>query len=202
MIKTVVVNYYRADAEAKIKRYLDLAGNSSDEVVEVPGSGFIGGFDLKDFSAVILSGSQWMLSEEDAPGDVKAFIRGIVVPVLGICFGHQILARSFGAKVLSGVLIERKEKINVCRSEPLFHGLQNEVEMSQSHREYVDPGSMEDVDWVIDAVSASCPVEAMHHMEKPMYGVQFHPERSGLNGEILIRNFFERVVRSWLNVRR
>ncbi|MEO0053810.1 MAG: hypothetical protein ABIK22_06635 [candidate division WOR-3 bacterium] len=45
------------------------------------------------------------------------------------------------------------------------------------------------------AVSSSCPVEAIRHPRLPLYGVQFHPERSEINGEILFRNFYE-IVKS------
>jgi len=198
-MRTLVANFYRERVEEKIKRYVELAGRHS-EPVEVPGDRLEPGYDLEGFSAVIISGSQWMLARDDASPAIKEFIRGLEIPTLGICFGLQLLARAYDAEVLSGEPIERNETILVTEPHPLFFELGPEVEMLESHREYVDYNGIERVGWHVFAVSASCRVEAMHHPTRPLYGVQFHPERSGANGEKLFENFYQQIVQPlWRN---
>jgi len=122
-------------------------------------------------------------------------VRGLKMPTLGICFGHQLFARVFGAEVLSGELIERYETVIVTEKVPLFQDLSPEAEFLESHREYVDFHSVERAGWRVVAQSASCAVEAMHHPTRPVFGVQFHPERSGPNGQKLFDNFYNRIVK-------
>jgi GMP synthase (glutamine-hydrolysing) len=98
--------------------------------------------------------------------------------------------------VLSGELIERYETVVVTEPTALFTGLGPEAEFLESHREHVDEDSIERTGWHLTARSASCSVEAMHHPTRPLYGVQFHPERSGINGEKLFENFYNHIVSS------
>ena len=192
-MRTLVVNCYREKAEEKIRGYVLQAERFSD-VHEVPWGVLERAFDLETFSAVIISGSQWLLSVETPAGPLVEFVRDLKVPTLGICFGHQLFARTFGAQVLSGELIERDETVIISEPGPLFHGMGPEAEFLESHREYVDGDAIERAGWHVIARSASCPVEAMHHPTRPLYGVQFHPERSGVNGEKLFDNFYRQIV--------
>ncbi|MEO0052130.1 MAG: gamma-glutamyl-gamma-aminobutyrate hydrolase family protein [candidate division WOR-3 bacterium] len=193
-MKTLLVDCYLKDAESRLVYYRQMIQPWS-EISEIKLAELKPGLDFTQYDAVVLTGSQWMLSERDVPEPVKAVLRQLLLPVLGICFGHQLLARSFGAEVKSGPeFIDRMERI---RFQPwrLFAGLAPEAEMRESHREYVTPESLERLGWEIGAVSSSCPVEAIRHPRLPLYGVQFHPERSEINGEILFRNFYE-IVKS------
>ena len=192
-MRTLVANFYREKAEEKIRRYVELAGLYS-ETVEVDGMRLEPGFDMEGFGAVVISGSQWMLAKEDAPPATKEFVRSLEIPTLGICFGHQLIARSYDAEVLDGGLIERNETVLVFEPHPLFAGLAPETEMLESHREFVEYNSAERAGLHVFANSASCVVEAMHHPTRPLFGVQFHPERSGANGEKLFENFYRNIV--------
>lgn len=192
-MRTLVVNCYREKAEEKIKGYLAQAERFSD-TYEVPWGVLEPAYDLETFSAVIITGSQWLLSVEEPAGPLAEFVRNLKLPTLGICFGHQLFARTFGVQVLSGELIERDETIVISEPGPLFYGMGPEAEFRESHREYVDGDAMERAGWHVIARSASCSVEAMHHPTRPLYGVQFHPERSGVNGERLFDNFYNQVV--------
>ncbi len=193
-MRTLVVNCYRENAEEKIKGYVTQAERFSD-VYEVPWGVIERAYDMETYSAVIISGSQWLLSKE-APADPLAeFVRDLKLPTLGICFGHQLFARVFGAQVLSGELIERDETVIISEPGPLFRGFGPEAEFRESHREYVDYDSVQWLGWHVSAGSSSCPVEAIHHPTRPLYGVQFHPERSGANGEKLFENFYTNIVR-------
>ncbi len=191
-MRTLVVNCYQERMEEKIARYLELAGRHS-EPYELPWGACEPGYSLESFTAVILSGSQWLLSREPPPPALTEFVRGLRLPTLGVCFGHQLLAFVHGAAVLSGELIQRTEMIAAEEPHPLFFGLGPEFEMLESHREYVDYQGIERAGWRVFACSASCPVEAIRHPTRPLFGVQFHPERSGPNGEQLFQNFYDLV---------
>jgi len=197
-MRTLVVNCYRENAEEKIKGYLAQAGRYSDPY-EVPWGVLEPAYDMETYSAVVISGSQWLLSQETPAGPLVEFVRDLKLPTLGICFGHQLFARAFGVQVLSGELIERNETVVVSEPGPLFNDMGPEVEFRESHREYVDSDAIERAGWHVIARSASCPVEAMHHPTRPLYGVQFHPERSGANGEKLFDNFYNQIA--WPSVK-
>lgn len=192
-MRTLVVNCYREKAEEKIKGYIAQAERFSD-VIEAPWGVLEPAYDMETYCAVIISGSQWLLSIEAPPAPLVEFVRDLKVPALGICFGHQLFARAFGVQVLSGELVERDETILISEPGPLFHDMGPEMEFRESHREYVDGEAIERAGWHVTARSASCPVEAMHHPTRPLFGVQFHPERSGLNGEKLFDNFYNQIV--------
>jgi len=193
-MKTLLVNCYKEKSESKIPFYLDMCRPYS-EVVVVRAAELNSNFNLKGIDAVVFSGSQWMLSEQEPPVTLIEFVRALKVPTLGICFGHQLLGLSFGAEVKKGtVLVEQDEIIKVVAEWDIFRGLFPETTMRESHREFVTPESVIKVGWEIGAVSDSCPVEAIKHPELPLFGVQFHPERSGENGKRLFENFFLKVV--------
>lgn len=200
-MRTIIADFYREKSEEKLPYYVAMAARHS--VVEVrSGLSIEPGDSLDGYSAVILTGSQWMLSVEDAPPASKDLIRGLKIPTLGICFGHQLMARAYGVEVLSGELVERTERVLVFEPGPLFTGLGPDVEMLESHREYVDYQGAERAGWRVIANSDSCPVEAMFLPQRPLYGVQFHPERSGASGERLFDNFFLGVVGPFWRERR
>lgn len=191
-MKTLLIDCYLEDAESRLVYYRQMIQPFS-EIIELKLAELNPKLDFAQYNAVVLTGSQWMLSKKDVPEPVRAVLRQLSLPVLGICFGHQLLARSFGAEVKSGPeFLDRMERI---RFQPwrLFAGLGPEAEMRESHREYVTPESLERLGWEIGAVSSSCPVEAIRHPLLPLYGVQFHPERSGENGQKIFRNFYDIV---------
>jgi GMP synthase-like glutamine amidotransferase len=192
-VRTLVVNCYREKAEEKITGYVKQVERFSDAIV-VPWGVLERAYDLETYSAVVISGSQWLLSKESPASPLAEFVQNLKLPTLGICFGHQLFARVFGVQVLSGELIERDEVVLVMDPGPLFRGMEPELEFRESHRELIVAEPMERAGWHIIARSASCPVEAMHHPTRPLYGVQFHPERSGVNGEKLFENFYNHIV--------
>ncbi len=152
-------------------------------------------FDTASLDAVVLSGSQVMLSEESPGEQLVAFCRRLKIPTLGICFGHQLLAYSFGAIVRQGTLQDGDETILIDEPWPFLRDLAPRAVMRESHREFVPRESVQSIGWQVGAHSASCPTEAIKHPTLPLYGVQFHPERSGRPGELLFAAFFRELVR-------
>ncbi len=201
-MKTLLIDCYCRDSEKKIPPYLRVCRCFSEVRVK-KWNQLKFNEDLKGIDRVIISGSQWMISEKEPPSELKEFIQSLAIPTLGICFGHQLLARSFGAEVKRGEdLIERNETIKILENWEIFTGLGKmsgelrTVVMRESHQEFVQPESIKKIGWQIGAVSESCPVEAIRHPTLPLYGVQFHPERSGINGEKLFENFYRLIGRS------
>jgi len=96
------------------------------------------------------------------------------VPILGICLGHQLIARHFGGKVGRGEKAEYSlVEIEIVDEDDLFVGFPGRLKVWESHMDEVKelpPG------FKLLARSETCPVEAMKHEKLPIYGVQFHPE--------------------------
>lgn len=144
-----------------------------------------------DADGVVLSGGALSLEGSDAPlGHVADWIDKINVPVLGICVGHQFLARHFGGSVGRAEQPEfgRVDLTLDSPGHPLFAGLPPRLSVWASHNDNVQRLPPR---WTTLAHSASCPVEAMAHPERPIFGVQFHPEVEHTEGG---REIFERFV--------
>jgi anthranilate synthase component 2 len=127
------------------------------------------------------------------------------LPILGICFGHQLLCSAFGAKTgtLCQPVINRFEQVHVFQTCELFSGFKEgqTVPLAEYHNDYVLKDSLENSGFKLLADSASCEVEAVKHKIKPFFGVQFHPERvkikkeNHLEGNQVIENFYVNIVK-------
>jgi GMP synthase (glutamine-hydrolysing) len=96
------------------------------------------------------------------------------LPVLGICAGHQFMATHLGGKAgPSNVPEFGKTMVTVDDEDDLFKGLPTEFVAWESHNDEV---TAMPPDFVALAHSDNCPIQAMKHKTKPLYGLQFHPE--------------------------
>ncbi len=145
---------------------------------------------------VVLSGGALSLEGTDAPlGQVGEWIDRAPVPVLGICVGHQFLARHFGGVVRRAQTPEfgRVPLVVDGESDPLFQGLPRSLQVWASHNDEVvrpPPG------WHRLAHSPTCAVEAMSHPTRPIWGLQFHPEVEHTEkGRELFENFLAQCRR-------
>ncbi len=140
---------------------------------------------------VVLSGGALSLEGTDTPlGRVSEWIDTIDVPVLGICVGHQFLGRHFGGRVVRGTPEFGAADITVDRPEhPIFTGLPTHFKAWSNHNDSVvtpPPG------WSVLAHSPSCPVQAMAHPTRTIWGIQFHPEVEHTEGgREIFRHFAE-----------
>jgi GMP synthase (glutamine-hydrolysing) len=126
------------------------------------------------------------------------------LPLLGICFGHQLLCWAFGAKVgsLAQPVFDRFERVRVVDADEIFAGFAEHqtIPLAESHYDYVLKESFDEAGMELLADSVSCEVEAVKHKSKPFYGVQFHPERINVKSEShserhrVIENFYRNVV--------
>ena len=127
---------------------------------------------------VVLSGSPDMMSEprihRKYQKEIEA-IRDSAVPVLGVCFGHQMMAHAFGSDVVKDdTHVLGMVKTQVLARDPLFRGLPRELMLLESRWEVVKslPAG-----FGLVARSATSEIATMKHRSRPLYGVQFHPER-------------------------
>jgi GMP synthase (glutamine-hydrolysing) len=135
---------------------------------------------------IILSGGPSSVYEEHAP-TIALEIFSLGVPILGICYGHQLLAHELGGLVVKGVKKEYGLANITIRSSPLFTGLGDEEQVWMSHGDRVDtlPESFKTI-----STGKDCPVAAMENLEKKFFGVQFHPEVTHtINGMRILENF-------------
>lgn len=125
------------------------------------------------------------------------------VPVLGVCGGHQAMALAFGGRVgpLRAVqddclpyVRDRQAgmtTLTLSSPDPIFKGVHDSLQIVQSHYDEVKelpPG------FLLLAKNRECPIQIMRHPERPVYGIQGHPENFGRRhpeGALLIRNFIE-----------
>jgi len=142
---------------------------------------------LKDLKGVILSGGYESVYSKAAPWpDVKMWDLGI--PILGICYGMQLIAEHFGGKVAPSTTREfGLANINVESIHSLFDGLNSIETVWMSHG---DKLSKIPKGFRITAKSDNSPYAAIENTEKKIYGVQFHPEvKHSVNGKRVLRNF-------------
>lgn len=149
---------------------------------------------LEGIDGVIISGAPILVTEIDTSSVLEQmnWIKETKLPVLGICFGHQVIGLLHGS-MASKMREDRDWQLVEFYEEcPLFDKLPTEVSMMEDHCETISiPQGFELV-----ASSDACVNECMQHLTKPIYGVQFHPEVSGNHGRVLIENFIKVVSES------
>lgn len=112
------------------------------------------------------------------------------LPLLGICYGHQMIAHVFGAKVAKGASAEYGlGNIVIDDEDSLFKGVPKTFRAWVSH---FDEAKELPEGFLGLAHSGTCPIEAMRHKTMPIFGVQFHPEVWHTeHGETILKNFLE-----------
>ncbi len=138
---------------------------------------------------IILTGGPASVFEPDAPRpDPGIFDLG--VPVLGICYGCQLIAELFGGKVSVGPREYGKKQLTTRKGD-LTDGLPATSVCWMSHTCYIE--TLPD-GFGVSAKTDTCPVAAMENKARKLYGVQFHPEVMHTEqGTEILRNFLYRV---------
>jgi len=140
---------------------------------------------------IILSGSKSSVLNKNSPKMDKTLF-SLGVPILGICYGHQLLACLIGGKVRKNV--KGKEvgftEVKIKGKDVLFQGLNGKEKFWMRHEDVVTelPSSAK-----ILASSRLSPIAAFKFGN--IYGVQFHPEVKTKAGRIVIENFIKNVCK-------
>lgn len=136
---------------------------------------------------IILSGGPNSVYQEDA-FDLDDEILNLNIPILGICYGMQLIAHKLGGKVETSSTREYgKAMIPTSMQDPLTKGFPEEIQVWMSHGDSVTelPEGFD-----IYSSTKTCPVVAYGNKEKKFYGVQYHPEvRHSLFGNDLLKHF-------------
>lgn len=156
--------------------------------------------ELKRLSAkgIILSGGPSSVYDLGAP-DVDPEIWKLGVPVLGVCYGMQLMAKQLGGKVEPAEVKEfGRSLMTVAHHGNLFESMDASIECWMSHGDSVTvlpPG------FIVSGRTMNCPVAGISDEERNFFGVQFHPEvKHTLGGLEILKNFAVRICQcsqSW-----
>lgn len=122
---------------------------------------------------IIFTGGPNSVYGEDSPlCNMQVFELG--VPILGICYGSQLMAHMLGGKVATAPVSEYgKTEVSVAVDAKLFSNVSEKTICWMSHTDYIEKAP---ADFRITAHTPVCPVAAMECPERQLYAVQFHPE--------------------------
>ncbi|MCF7886060.1 MAG: glutamine-hydrolyzing GMP synthase [Candidatus Marinimicrobia bacterium] len=141
----------------------------------------------KSVSALVLSGGPASVIENKAP-DIDKNILDLDIPILGICYGLQLIARHFDGKIHSGKKREYgKSKLQFNKNHKLFTGVKSGTQVWMSHGDHIDqlPKGFE----IISESENRAPA-ALVNDDKKIYGIQFHPEvEHTIDGMTILDNF-------------
>ena len=150
-----------------------------------------------DVGAVVLSGSPFSVREKNALGfDLEKVVGK--VPVLGICYGAQLIANQLGGKVERSNSREYgRAVLNHTLSDPFLDGIDTGSQVWMSHADSI-LGLSDDFEVI--ATTMSIPIAAFRAKEgsckKPVYGLQFHPEVTHtIAGAEMLKNFLSKICR-------
>ncbi len=146
---------------------------------------------------MILSGGPSSVYETNAPKlDPRVLEMGL--PILGLCYGHQIVAQLSSGKVDSSCCKEYgTAQVKVDKAVGVLKGLGSEEKVWMSHGDTVSAMPSE---FEVLAHTDNCPVAAFRHKKMPIYGLQWHPEVIHTeNGAQMLRNFIFEVCKCKAN---
>ena len=143
--------------------------------------------------AIVLSGGPSSVMDEGHPGMDPALI-GAGVPVLGICYGMQLLAKLLGGSLERGRGGEYgPASIDIHEDGDFFSHLGRKIDVWMSHGDHVTEVPQ---GFKVLASTDACPVASMGDTQRGLYGVQFHPEVVHTpRGKEILRNFLFRIAR-------
>jgi GMP synthase (glutamine-hydrolysing) len=140
----------------------------------------------KNPKGIIFTGGPASVYEEGAPKCDKEILE-LGVPILGICYGAQLMSYMLGGKVARAEKREYGKTEMSLKPSDIFKDVPEKSISWMSHTIYV---SEVPVDFEILGTTDTCPVAAMGHKAKKLYGVQFHPEVEHTeHGTTILNNF-------------
>jgi len=143
-----------------------------------------------DVDGVVLSGGAPRIGLEGELGNCSEILEKATIPILGICAGHQFMARFFGGDAQPSKIPEfGKIDLRLVKDNELFKNVPKNSIVWESHNDEVTriPDNFD-----LLAESDSCKIQAMAHKNKQFYGLQFHPEVEHTEyGEQIFKNFID-----------
>ncbi len=140
-------------------------------------------------NGLVLSGGAPRIGLNGSLGNCAEYLDHAEFPILGICAGHQFMARHFGGKVVPSKAPEFGQiELSLCiDDEPLFRGVPKKSIVWESHNDEVTQLPKK---FITLGKSENCKIQAMRHKDRLFYGLQFHPEVEHTQyGEQIFQNF-------------
>lgn len=138
---------------------------------------------------LVLSGGAARVGLDGKLGAVGDYLDQLDVPILGVCAGHQYMAKHFGGQAAPGAKGPEfgSTEITVLEPDDILRDIPSKTTVWSSHHDEVSvvpPG------FKVLASSDACPVQVMRHTKKPLFGMSFHPEVDNTqHGVQMFRNF-------------
>jgi len=171
--------------EWRTLRYLDV------DTKIVPNTESFENLSGDNIDGLVLSGGAPRIGLDSKLGNCAQYLKKADFPVLGICAGHQFMARYFGGEVKPAETPEfGKIELTLLKDDDmLFEGLPKKSIVWESHNDEVTV--LPDI-FEILGESENCKIQAIKHKKKPFYGLQFHPEVEHTEfGERIFKNFVD-----------
>lgn len=145
----------------------------------------------KNPKGIIFTGGPNSVYGEDSPRCSKEIFE-LGIPVLGICYGSQLISYLLGGSVKTAPVSEYgKTEVDVDVTSKLFEGVSPKTICWMSHTDYIEKAP---ADFTVTAHTPVCPVAAMENVERNIYAVQFHPEvMHTQEGKKMLSNFVYNV---------
>lgn len=136
---------------------------------------------------IIFTGGPNSVYDPESPSYDKAIFEA-GVPILGICYGCQLMAYKLGGKVQTAPVSEYgKMEVEVSRKSLLFHNVSSKTVTWMSHTDYIAEAPE---GFKVTGTTKNCPVAAMENKNRKLYAVQFHPEvMHTQEGKKMLHNF-------------
>lgn len=147
----------------------------------------------KDPNGILLSPGPSTPDEAGICKDIVTRFDEHKKPVLGVCLGHQTIGQMSGGVVLRGnkPMHAKISTMEHYKNSPIFKGIPTTFKATRYHSLIVEESSLPDC-LEISARSSDGVIQALHHKERPIYGLQFHPESIASEyGHDMINNFLE-----------
>ena len=147
----------------------------------------------KNPKGIIFTGGPASVYGEESPKCSKEIFE-LGIPVLGICYGMQLITHTLNGTVARANKREYgTTDVNIDNTSLLFQGFESTNGFLMSHTDYVEkvPEGFKNIGY-----TSSCPNAAMENEEKKLYGIQFHPEvNNSVNGTLVIKNFLYNICK-------
>ncbi|MFH1720899.1 MAG: glutamine-hydrolyzing GMP synthase [Patescibacteria group bacterium] len=144
--------------------------------------------ELREYKGIILSGSPFGVHDNGSP----TFDDGILelgIPILGICYGHQLMAQKFGGEVKPGEIKEYGlAKLQIKKAEGILKNIPDGQAWMSHGDTVITPGE----GFEITGSTGDCECAAVANFDRNFYGIQFHPEVTHTEqGNKILKNFLE-----------
>lgn len=143
--------------------------------------------------AVLISPGPGTVENPKDFGVCAHVLKTLDVPQLGVCLGHQGLAHAFGGTIKRDTPVHGKTSWVTHNGKELFKAVKNPFRAARYHSLVVDPSTLPDC-LEVTAHGPNREIMGLKHREKPLYGVQFHPESFITEeGNMLAKNFLDLI---------